>query len=64
MLWGCFSVTGIERLVRIEGKMKGAKYIEIIDENLLENAQDFRLGQRLTFQQDIDHKHTAKTMQE
>ena len=24
MLWGCFSVTG--RLVRVEGKMNGAKY--------------------------------------
>jgi hypothetical protein len=26
MLWGCFSVAGTGRLVRIEGKMNGAKY--------------------------------------
>jgi hypothetical protein len=26
MLWGCFSATGTGRLVRIEGKMNGAKY--------------------------------------
>ena len=26
MLWGCFSVAGAGRLVRIETKMKGAKY--------------------------------------
>ena len=32
MLWGCFSGTG--RLVRIEGKMNGANYREILDENL------------------------------
>jgi hypothetical protein len=32
MLWGCFSVAGTGRLVRIEGKMKRAKYSEILDE--------------------------------
>jgi hypothetical protein len=30
MLWGCFSAAGTGRLVRIEGKMKGAKYREIL----------------------------------
>uniref|UniRef100_A0AAZ3NU04 Transposase n=1 Tax=Oncorhynchus tshawytscha TaxID=74940 RepID=A0AAZ3NU04_ONCTS len=30
MLWGCFSAAGTVRLVRIEGKMKGAKYREIL----------------------------------
>ena len=37
MLWGYFSVA---RLVRIEGKMNGAKYREILDENLLQSTQD------------------------
>uniref|UniRef100_A0AAZ3SW53 Transposase n=1 Tax=Oncorhynchus tshawytscha TaxID=74940 RepID=A0AAZ3SW53_ONCTS len=41
MLWGGFSVAGTRRLVRIEGKMNGAKYKEILDENLL---QSLRLG--------------------
>jgi hypothetical protein len=31
--------------------MNGAKYREILDENLLQSAQDLRLGQRFTFQQ-------------
>ena len=44
MLWGCFSVAGTGRLVRIEAKMKGAKYREILDENLLQSIQDLRLG--------------------
>ena len=44
MLWGCFSEIESERLVRIEGKMNGAKHSEILDENLLQGAQDFRLG--------------------
>ena len=48
------------RLVRIEGKTNGAKYKEILDENLLQSAQDFRLGQRFTFQQDNNPKNTDK----
>jgi hypothetical protein len=54
----------VARLVRIEEKMNGAKYREILDENLLQSTQDLRLGQRFTFQQDNNPKHTAKTMQE
>ena len=44
MLWGCFSEAGTGRLVRIKGKMNRAKYRKILDENLLQNAQDLRLG--------------------
>ncbi|CDR00757.1 unnamed protein product [Oncorhynchus mykiss] len=40
--------------------MNGAKYREI----LLHSAQDLRLGQRFTFQQHNDSKHTAKTTQD
>jgi hypothetical protein len=61
MLWGCFSAPGTVRLVRIEGKLNGAKYSEILDENLLQSAQELRLGRRFTFQQENDPKHTCKT---
>jgi hypothetical protein len=44
-----YNAAGTGRLVRIEGKMNGAKYREILDENLLQSAQDLRLGRRLTF---------------
>ena len=56
MLWGYFSAAGTGRLVRIEGKMNGAKYREILDKNLLQSSQDHRLGQRLTFQQAVVEK--------
>ena len=52
ILWGCFSAARAGKLLRIEGKMNGAKYREILDENLLQSAQDFSLGVRFTFQQD------------
>jgi hypothetical protein len=61
MLWGCFSAARTGRLVKIEGKLNGAKYREILDENLLQSTQDLRL---FTFQQDNDPKHTAKKTQE
>uniref|UniRef100_A0AAZ3SAE9 Transposase Tc1-like domain-containing protein n=1 Tax=Oncorhynchus tshawytscha TaxID=74940 RepID=A0AAZ3SAE9_ONCTS len=63
ILWGCFleAETGI--LFRIKEKMNGGMYREILDENLLQNAQDLRLGRRCAFQQDNNPKHTAKTTQ-
>ena len=38
MLWGYFLVRGTGRLVRIKVKMNGAKYRELLDENLLQSA--------------------------
>ena len=64
MLWGCFSEAGTGRPVRIEERMNGANRREILDETLLQNAQDLRLEQRFTFQQDNNPKHLAKTTQE
>ena len=52
MILGSFSAAGTGRLR------------EILDENLLQSAQDLRLGRRFTFQQDNNPKHTAKTNQE
>ena len=34
MLWGCFSVVGTGRLVRIEGRMNAGKYREYLEENM------------------------------
>ncbi|KAG2467689.1 TC1A transposase, partial [Polypterus senegalus] len=64
MLWGCFSMAGTGRLVRIKGKMTVAMYRDILDENLLQSALDLRLGRRFIFQQDNDPKHTAKISKE
>ena len=46
MLWGSFSAARTGRLVKIEGKMNGAKYRrEILDKNLLQSTQNLRLGE-------------------
>uniref|UniRef100_A0AAY5K4D1 C2H2-type domain-containing protein n=2 Tax=Esox lucius TaxID=8010 RepID=A0AAY5K4D1_ESOLU len=61
MLWGCFSAAGTGRLVKFEGKMNGTKYREVLEENLIQSAQDLRLGQQFIFQHDNNPNHTAKT---
>ena len=60
MPWGCLSAVGIGKLVRVEGKMDGAKYRDILEQNLYHSVCDLRLAWRFTFQQDNDPKHTAK----
>ena len=54
------SAAGSGKLVRIEGTINGAKYRQIIEDNLLQSAKDLRLQQKFKFQQDNDPKHTAK----
>jgi hypothetical protein len=61
---GMFFRAGTGRLITIEENMNGAEYRDILDENLLQSAQDLRLEQRFTCQQDNDPKHTTKTTQE
>ena len=60
----CFSAAVTGRPVRIEAKINRAKYREILDENLLQSAQDLTLERKITFQQDNDPKHTRQTKQE
>ena len=57
---GCFSAAGTGALVRIEGKMDGTKYHQILEENLLPSARKLSMGRRFTFQHDNDPKHTAE----
>ena len=47
MLWGSFSAAGTGRHVRIEGTMNRAKCRQILDENLLQSANDIRLGVKI-----------------
>ena len=64
MPWGCFSAAGTRRLVRVEGRLIGAKFRDTLNEKLVKSTQELRLGQRFTFQQDNEPKHTAKTTQD
>ena len=58
------SSAGTAKLVRIDGKIEGAKYRAISEENLMQSAKDLRLGRRCIFQHDNDPKHTARVTME
>lgn len=64
ILWGCFSAKGTGRLHRIEGRMDGAMYREILANNLLPSIRTFKMGRGWVFQHDNDPKHTARATKE
>ena len=53
--------SGTGGLVKVEGRLNEA---DILIGNVVQSAHDLKLDRRFTFKQDIDPKHTAKTMQE
>ena len=53
MVWACFSSAGTGKMVKIDGKMDGAKYRTILEENLLESAKDWDLSSNRTMIQNI-----------
>ncbi len=64
MLWGCFSAKGSGRLHRIEGRMDGAMYREILGNNLLPSVRELKMGRGWVFQHDNDPNHTARATKE
>lgn len=49
MVWVCFFLVGIGKMVKIDGKMDGVKYRIILEGNLMEFVKDLRLGRRFVF---------------
>ncbi|KAK6328555.1 hypothetical protein J4Q44_G00005330 [Coregonus suidteri] len=64
ILWGCFSAKGTGRLHRIEGRMDGAMYREILANNFLPSVRALKMGRGWVFQHDNDQKHTARATKE
>lgn len=61
MVWGCITAKGKGELIRIDGIMDAAKYIEILRDGLLRTYEKYELPIReYIFMQDNDPKHTAK----
>lgn len=53
-------MAGTVSLVRRAGKVNGAKYNQILEENQLLSARNLSMGRRFTFQHHNDPKHTTK----
>ena len=63
ILWGCFSAKGTGRLHRIEGRMNGAMYREVLGDNLLPSVRALKIGRGWVFQHDNDPKHIRPRQQ-
>ena len=61
MIWGCFSVKGVDKISVIDGKMNAQKYKHILQEKLKSSIESLELPSDYIFQQDNDPKHTAKS---
>ena len=59
MLWGCFSASGTDNLVKIDGILLRECHERILQENLKHCAVKMGLGRRFIFQHDNDPKHTS-----
>ena len=65
MLWGCMFWDGPGYAYRIDGRMDGDLFIQILDDELQESLAHYsKSPQDILFQQDNDPKHTCKKAQE
>ncbi|KAM7388883.1 hypothetical protein PAMP_022892 [Pampus punctatissimus] len=64
MVWACFSSAGTGKMVKIDGKMDGAKYRTILEENLMESARALKMKRGWVFQHDNNPRHTAWVIKE
>ncbi len=61
MIWGCFLVKGLGKILVINDKMNAQKYKQILQENLMSSIESLELTSDYIFQQDNEPKHTAKS---
>ena len=65
MVWACISIHGVGEIAVVEGKVDHRKYIEVLDDNLLDSVENM-FGDRehpFIFQQDNAPVHTARGTQ-
>ena len=61
MLLGCMGWEGVGYACRIEGKMDGQRFVQILEDELQLSVEHFGgTGEDFIFQQDNDPKHTSK----
>ena len=63
-LGGVSQLRGQDKLHRIEGRMNGAMYWEMLGDNLLPSVRALKMGRGWVFQHDNDPKHSAKATEE
>lgn len=60
MVWGCFTKNKLGPLVRLEGRITAAIYIEMLEKNLIPFINNLENNDNYIFQEDNAPIHTAK----
>ena len=61
MVWSCMTAHGVGNLVKIEEIMDSKLYCQILEEDLSESMEYYRLkSQDIIFQHDNDPKHSSR----
>jgi transposase len=61
MVWGCMTAHGVGYMCRIDGRMDGELYRDILDDYLFQTVDLYGMDrERFVFQQDNDPKHTCR----
>jgi hypothetical protein len=63
MFWGCLSYQGVGRLHLVEGMMNQNQYLEVLQQLVLPQADQWFEGADWVFQQDLAPCHTAHSVQ-
>jgi transposase len=64
MVWGCFTKNKLGPLVRLEGRITAAIYIEMLEKNLIPFINNLENSDNYIFQEDNAPIHTAKIAKE
>ena len=65
MMWGCMTWQGVGYATKIDGRMDGDLYLQILKDELLNSLQFYGLDPPdIIFQQDNDPKHTCKKVKD
>jgi transposase len=65
MMWGCMTWEGVGYAAKIDGRMDGDLYLQILKDELQQTLEHYGLNPSDTiFQQDNDPKHTCKKVRE
>ena len=65
MVWRCMTWQGVGYAAKIDGRMDGDLYFQILKDDLLNTLQYYGLDSSdIIFQQDNDSKHTCRKVKE
>ena len=65
MMWGCMTWEGVGFAIKIDDRMDGDLYLQILKDELQETLEYYGLNPPdIIFQQDNDPKHTCKKVKE